>query len=148
MVIVPATDDLPERLATRPPTKTEAFACMQRLHALIYLLDPQLIFVMGELAWKALVRPKDRGGVTTFEKAAQYEIFQTRVPGKHVELQYPVIATLSMQHAVQSPSHATTGSFTVITKSLLRGQRYVKKLQAFNEKDARKFPTAGDTPAS
>jgi len=136
-VLLPGTADNPERWATRAAQKEEVETCSDRVRQLIYAVDPVIVFTMGDLAWKHLVRPKDRGIVTRLEVAVG-DIFLTRMPGiYHHEITYPVIPLLSMEHLLKNPSVATTGPITITTAHLIKGRRHATYLKTQSAKDAK-----------
>lgn len=134
-VLLPETADQPERVAPRAAQKEEIEACGDRVRKLIYALDPVIIFTMGDLPWKYLVKPKDRGIATKLEVAVG-DIFVTRLPGiYHHEITYPVIPLLSMDYLLKNPSVATTGPITITIAHLIKGRRHAEYLKAQSAKD-------------
>ncbi len=131
-VLLPATDDQPERIADRGATKEEIMACKPRLEEIIYLVDPLLIFAFGTVSWQTLVQPKDRNGKTTLEKAIG-ELSLHRMPGRHYhEITYPVLPMYTMKQIEASPSAAKHGTIAVTIRNLLSGKEWVdhgKKLE-------------------
>lgn len=134
-VVIPATEDQPERIAERTPVKEEIDACRQRVHDLIYAVDPRVIFAVGDVAWKYLVRTKDRAMATTIDKA-RGDIFVARMPGLYAhEITYPVIPLLSMKQIMQNPSAAKVGPLTLAIKDMSLGRTYVEYLKSYEAKD-------------
>jgi uracil-DNA glycosylase family 4 len=127
--LIPKTDDVEERIVDRDPRKEELAACHSRVISTIYTIDPEVIFAVGDIAFKALVIPKDRGNSTTLDKALG-NIFSTYVPGKiSADIRYPVIPLPSIRQLIANPSVAKTGPFTVTIRELLRGKNcadYIK----------------------
>ena len=73
------------KVEDRQPTNDERAACKPRLHELIYLVDPMLIVTLGRVPYQVL-----------FGKAPKMEslrgnIQTCRVPGRYMELSYPVM---------------------------------------------------------
>lgn len=123
-ILLHATDTDPERIADRAPSKEELEACRPRVDELIYRIDPRLIFTLGDLPWKALVKAKDRGTDTTLDKAVG-KIQLTRVQGKICVVDYPVIPLLSMKQILASPGSAKHGPLATTIKYLTQGLRHV-----------------------
>lgn len=132
---IPATDDAPARLVDRGAKKSEVEACRGRLNEIIYLTDPYLIFTMGELPWKVLVEPKDRGTSTSLDKAIG-EVMVTYIPGRLAHsIQFPVIPLPSIKQLVASPSMAKHGTGGVMMRHLTRGKEYVAYLKKTEQID-------------
>jgi len=127
-VILPATDDTPERQQDRGPDKTEIDACWPRVQEIIYLVDPRIIIVMGDGPYKAVVSTKARGHHNTISTAAG-ELFETFVPGRLRPVRYPVIATLSAKQLIANPSVAAHGPIATTIESFMRASRYVGALK-------------------
>ena len=133
--LIPATDDMPERIVDRAATADEVKACKARVDSIIYAVDPLLIFAMGELAWKTLVRPKDRGTCTSLDKAIG-EAMVTYVPGVTVpEIRYPVMPLPSIKQIVASPSMARHGTIGVTLRHIENGKSYVALLKKDEQQD-------------
>jgi uracil-DNA glycosylase family 4 len=135
--LIPATEDMPERIVDRGARAEEVKACRERLDGIIYAVDPLLIFALGDLAWKTLVRPKDRGGHTSLDKAiSSTEVVMATIGGKLVpELQYPVMPLPSVKQIIASPSMAKHGTIGVTTRHLAQGKAYVNYVKKSDEQD-------------
>jgi len=127
-VLIPATDDSPERVQSRSPDKPEVEACRPRLEKIIYLVDPRIIVAMGDVAWKAVVPGKLRGRHKTISTAAG-ELFEVWVPGVLRQIRYPCMATLSPKQLVANPSSAAHGPISTTIEALMRASRYVNTLK-------------------
>lgn len=127
-VVIPATDDMPERQQDRGPDKSEIDTCWPRVQEIIYLVDPRIIIAMGDEAWKALVATKARGPHTTISSAAG-ELFETWVPGRLRPVRYPVLATLAPKHLIQNPSVAAHGPIASTIEAFMKAARYVNLLK-------------------
>lgn len=134
-MIIPATDDAVERVVDKAPLKEEIVACTPRVLELLYVVDPQVIFAVGDLAWKFLVKPKDRGIQGTLDKA-RGDIFVHRRAGiYHHEITYPVIPILGMKQLFQNPSNSATGPLTLAIRDLTKGRMHVEYVKAAADKD-------------
>ncbi len=139
--VLPATEHEPERVADRAADKTEVAACYPRLAAIIYAVDPRLIFTLGDLEWKTWVRTKDRDGFTTLDKAVG-NLVVTKVRGQTLqEVQYPVLPLLPIKTILASPSLAKHGTLGITLKHLLRGKAYVDYVQKAEDSDRDKLGT-------
>lgn len=127
-VVIPATDDQPETVRSRPPVGEEIDACFPRLRELIYLTDPLVIFTAGELSWKTLVRPKDRGGANKYEEALG-TIYETSIQGRLQEVRYPVVPIPSPKKILANPSEASHGPIVVALKTMLEMITHSKRLR-------------------
>jgi len=127
-VVLPATDDTPERQQDRHPDKTEIETCSPRLMESIYLVDPRVIITMGDEAWKSIVPPKNRNKKNTIAQAAG-ELFEISLPGRTRSITYPVLATLSPAQIVANPSQAAHGPITTTIEAFMRIRLYVETLK-------------------
>lgn len=133
--LLPATEDNAELIVDRAAKADEVKACKDRLDAIIYAVDPLLIFALGELPWKTLVRTKDRSGHTTLDKAVGDPVV-TYVPGRAApEICYPVIPLPSVKQLVASPSMAKHGTGGMLVRHLTKGKDYVAYIKASEQKD-------------
>lgn len=133
--LIPKTDDMPERLVDRAAKKGEVEACRPRLQEIIYLTDPQLIFALGELSWKVLIEPKDRGVYTSLDKAIG-EPMVTYIPGRLAQrLQYAVVPLPSIKQLIASPSMARHGTGGLMLRHLEKGEEYVAWLKKSEQAD-------------
>jgi uracil-DNA glycosylase len=122
-------------LADRAATKEEVAACRQRLDSIIYAVDPRLIFTLGDMAWKAMVKPKDRDGKTSLDKAVG-NLVMTYIPGTLTKsIGYPVLPLLSLKQILASPSMAKHGTIAVTLKHLQMGKSYVHYLKKTEQGD-------------
>lgn len=131
-IVLPATDDTPERQQDRTPDKTEVEACSPRVLESIYLVDPRIIITMGDGPWKSLVPPKSRNKRNTIAQAAG-ELFDTEIPGRLRSVRYPVLATLSPAQIVANPSQAAHGPITTTIEAFMRARLYVETLKKDEE---------------
>lgn len=76
-----------DRQTNRPPTQIEIDACWERLHQMIYIVDPWIIIASGKTALEGLLKKK-----TGIEKV-RGQIFDMRLQGRLGEVTYPVMAT-------------------------------------------------------
>lgn len=127
-VVLPATEDTPERTQGRTPDKTEMEACWPRLEETIYLVDPRIIIAMGAEPWKALVSTKHRGSHTKISTAAG-ELFDTWVAGRLRSVRYPVLATFSSKQLVANPSAAAHGPIATTIEAFMKASQYVNYLK-------------------
>lgn len=139
VTLLPATANAPARLTSRTPEKEEIAACFPRIHQLIYRIDPCVIFAMGELTYKTLVRGKDRDNHNTVEQAVSAsELFRTRLPGRWMpELHYDVIPLLPMKKLIDVPSLAEHGPLATNVLHLNRGKIYADFIERTGGRDTR-----------
>lgn len=126
--VLPATEDQKEQIRDRDPTTEEVEACAPRLSSIIYNVDPLLIFAVGDVSWKTLVRPKNRGGATTLGAAAG-ELYETFVEGKLRKVRYAVMPLLPPKQIVANPSAAGHGPIATTLEALMRAKKYVTMLR-------------------
>lgn len=134
-VLIPATDDTPERTQSRGPDKAEIEACQPRVEEIAYLVDPRIIIVMGDEPWKALVSTKHRGKHKTISTAAG-ELFDSWIPGRLRPVRYPVMATLAPKQLIANPSVATHGPIATTIEAFMKASRYVNLLKKKEEEEA------------
>lgn len=88
----------------REPKREELDACRPRIHELINLLDPDLILAMGKLTVVELTGRResidDLRGV----------FFRTKVPGRVVEYDVPVLATYHPGQFLHNPDSSEFGN--------------------------------------
>jgi len=70
----------------RPPSTEERAACKERLLDTIYIIDPFLIIALGKVPVQTLL------GKTNVISKMRGKVFTMHLPGKHVEIRYPVLA--------------------------------------------------------
>ncbi len=136
-IVLPAIDGAAPRIENRAPTSEELGACAPRVAEIIYRVDPLLIFALGDVAFKTLVRAKDRGTFTTLDKAVG-ELFPTYVKGRFfTEIRYDVMPLMSMQQIMAAPSTAPHGPHATTVDQLHKGATYVRFAKAARERDAK-----------
>lgn len=128
LIAVGETQSSQATTVVRPPKKHEITACMKRVHDLIYAVDPKLIFVAGELAFRELVPGINRLNATTLGKAAGL-LYEARVPGKTRPLTYPVMAVMSAAAVQKNPSAAAHGPIGVTAKAIEDAVKYVEYVE-------------------
>lgn len=79
----------------RNPTPKEIEACRPRLLETIYTVDPTLIITVGGLAAEALTRKKI--SIT----ALRGQIFDCQLPGRLIDVTYPVLAVLHTSYLLR-----------------------------------------------
>ena len=79
----------------RDPTVHEVAACSTRLQAIIYTIDPVLIVGVGRIAVEALLKRKI--SITQMRG----EIFDITIPGKLIDVTYPLLATLHTSYLLR-----------------------------------------------
>ena len=126
--MLPPIDDQPEQIRDRDPSTEEVDECRPRLDALIYALDPRLIFAVGQVAWKTLVKPKDRGGHNVLSDAAG-ELTSTYVMGKVRPVRYAVMPLLPPKQIIANPTSADHGPIATTLEALIRARTYVNMLK-------------------
>jgi uracil-DNA glycosylase family 4 len=127
-VVLPATEDMEERIQDRSADKSEADACFPRVQEIIYLVDPYLIIAMGDTPWKMLVSTKARGHATTAVTAAG-NLYETQIPGRVRPLRYPVLATLSPAQLVANPAASEHGPIATTLAAFMRAAKYVNTVK-------------------
>jgi DNA polymerase len=126
--VLPPIEDQPEQIRDRDPSTEEVDECRPRLDALIYALDPRLIFAVGQVAWKTLVKPKDRGGHNVLSDAAG-ELTSTYVMGKVRPVRYAVMPLLPPKQIIANPTSADHGPIATTLEALIRARTYVNMLK-------------------
>jgi len=126
--VLPPIDDQPEQIRDRDPSTEEVEECKPRLDKIIYALDPRLIFAVGQVAWKSLVKPKDRGGHNVLSDAAG-ELTSAYVMGKIRPVRYPVMPLLPPKQIIANPTSAEHGPIATTLEALLRARTYVNMLK-------------------
>ncbi len=127
-VVLPATDTEPETKRPRSPNKTEIQACQDRLHKMVYAVDPRLIVALGETVWHALV-PSSKRAERTIADAAGV-LYTMPVKGQAYTIEYPVLAVLSIKQIIGNPSTAVHGPTTATTVFIHDALKYVNWLKA------------------
>lgn len=127
-VVLPATEGSSAQVRDREPSSDEIEACYERVAKIIYYVDPRLIFAVGELAWKALVRPKDRGQERTISVAAG-KLYEMSIEGMSQSIRYPVMALLPPKQILANPSSAAHGPITVSIEAIHRAKTYVTQIK-------------------
>lgn len=126
--ILPETEDQEKQVRDRDPSTEEVERCSARITSIIYVVDPRVIFTIGPIAWKTLIRPKDRGGKNTLSDAAG-ELTYTRIPGKLATIRYPVMPLRSAKQIQANPSSAAHGPIGITIEAMLRAKAYIAMLQ-------------------
>jgi uracil-DNA glycosylase family 4 len=146
VLLLPETADQQAQIADRAPAKEELAACSPRVQEIIYRVDPLVIFTLGDLAWKALVKPKGRGQHTSLDKALGY-IFSTTVPGRWIkEVPYSVVPLLSMKQVISQPSYASHGPLHTTARHLHKGRVYAEFLEKAGQRDAKAAGYESEVP--
>lgn len=131
-----ATADHDERVLDREPTKEELAACLPRVQQLIYRVDPLIVFTFGNLAYRTLVRTKDRRNLS-LDKAVG-ELFTIRVPGKLFdEVPYDVMPLMGIAKILANPSRARHGTLATTARHLMKGARYARFVEETSQRDAK-----------
>lgn len=130
LTFVPATEETPEDLKARGPKTEESKACRPRIEELIYIVDPAVVILCGENAYKDLLSTSSRGTKNTITKGYGHA-FELQVPGKVIEVRY-------LAYPIHSPE-AADGDRTPTAehrpvRSILRNlstiREYVKAIAA------------------
>jgi len=127
-VVVPETENSPERIQDRSPRKEEIDACWTRVQEIIYLVDPRIIIAMGDEAFRALVHVKSRSRHKSTSTAVG-DLFDAWVPGRLRAVRYPVIATLSPRQLVANPSAAAHGPIATTLDAFMKASKYVSTIK-------------------
>lgn len=137
LTFVPETELLEAHVLDRAPNKKEVTACYPRVQEIIYRVDPLVIFTLGVVAWKVLVKPHDRGRFTSLDKAVG-ELFTTRISGRWLpEVPYDVISLLSIQQILSQPSYAAHGPRATTARYLHKGRHYAEYVEQTGKRDRR-----------
>ena len=126
--VLPPIDDQPEQVRDRDPSTDEVEECRPRLDRMIYALDPRLIFAVGQVAWKALVKPKDRGGHNVLSDAAG-ELTSTYIQGRARPVRYAVMPLLPPKQIIANPTSADHGPIATTLEALIRARTYVNAIK-------------------
>lgn len=126
--IVPATEAEPERESDRNPEPGELVACSKRLADLVYATDPRVIIALGDVAWKALVKKKDRdsNGLRDISRACA-SLFHTETLGKRgFMMRYPVMAAYSLRQINSNPNSASQGPLNATIRAMSLARNFVE----------------------
>ncbi len=130
---LPETQDRPAREVDRDPEKEEIVACLPRVLEIIYRVDPLVIFTMGALPFKTLVRTGSR----SLDKSIG-EMFTAVIPGRTLpEVAYDVIPLMGIRAIMMSPSYADHGPLATTAEHLAKGRNYATWLETTRLRDAR-----------
>lgn len=89
----------------RTPTKPEAETCWERVHHMIYTVDPWLVITMGKTASEAMVRKT----IEITQKRGQ--IFDVELPGRIGMAKYTTLLTLHPSYLLRVSDFSTPGGF-------------------------------------
>lgn len=132
-VVLPATEDTEAQVRERDPNDDELDACASRLEPIIYHTDPRIIIAVGEIPWKRLVRPKDRGDFTTLDTAAG-NLFVSYLNGVRDKIPYPLVPILPPKKIIANPSSAKHGPIATTISTLQRVKYYVNQIKKMEER--------------
>lgn len=93
----------------RDPTKAEIGACIPRLFETIYTIDPILIVTLGALASDTLARTKGKGFAITKKRGEIIPGNEIIIPGKTMELRYPMLPILHPSYLLRNPDIGVGG---------------------------------------
>lgn len=121
-LVIPATDEVEERIEDRDPDKEEIQACFPRVAEIIYQTDPRIIITFGLLPLQVLAR----GGKRIRKLAGNTnELYEAVIPGRVEEVRYPLFASIGTDLLVKQPSAAKHGPFGTTLEILNRAREYV-----------------------
>lgn len=122
-VAVEETEFEEARIIDRPPKAAHYKACGLRMEQLIHTLDPRVIVIMSEEAYKYLVTNKAKGTFNTYAKAAKTgELFWSKdILGRG--LQYPVVVAYSPERILRNPSVAKHGPHETAIRTMHSTQK-------------------------
>ncbi len=108
----------------RSPIPPEIKACAERLHNLIYIVDPLVIIASGKTAAEALLNKKIE---VTMKRGDLYEM---RMKGKQGELNYPVVLTLHPSFLLRKADwNVRGGDYTKTVADFMRALKVYDFLQ-------------------
>lgn len=84
----PHITDVSGKRQTRKPSPEEMIACRDRIHQSIYVVDPIIVVSLGAPALQGLT------GTSTGIVSAAGDVYETKVPGWYVDVDYSVYAML------------------------------------------------------
>ena len=121
-LLIPATDEVDERIEDRQPDKEEIKACLPRVHETIYQVDPRIIITFGLLPLQALAV-----GGTRIRKIAgkTKQLYEAAIPGRIEEVRYPIIASIETDMLVKNPSSAKHGPLATTLEVMDRAREYI-----------------------
>lgn len=125
-LVIPETETEGERIAYQNPTAEQVKTCMPRLQEIIYRVDPKLIICFGDIPWKSLTGSKQRGRRHKVADALG-DLFDCYVPGRILEVRYPLLALMPLLSIATNPSTAAHAPIAVTAKHLARARDYVAK---------------------
>lgn len=81
----------------RDPSHDELINCKERLHKLIYIIDPIIILAVGKTALESLTGKR---GVSTLKSRGT--LTDVTVPGVYTDIKYPVFSILKPEYLMRS----------------------------------------------
>lgn len=113
-----------QRAESRPPTKDEVGACFERLHQMIYLVDPWIIIATGKSALEGLLRRK-----VGIEKV-RGQVLDMTIEGRVGPVSYPVMGTFHPAYLLRKADWATDrGDFHKTVRDFAEAMRIVDFLK-------------------
>lgn len=88
----------------RPPNKEEINACWNRLHNMIYIVDPMLIVAVGSAAIEALTKKK-----SIKMSQSRGKVFDVKIPGMITDVTYPIIPVFHPSYLLRKADWNITG---------------------------------------
>jgi DNA polymerase len=100
------------KIDNRQPNKVERDACWPRLREIIYRVDPYIIVAMGNVALSALV------GKTKKITALRGQIIEITIPGRYVDLTYPVMPIFHPSYLLRNQNKSENGPWDITSGDL------------------------------
>jgi DNA polymerase len=115
----PTTDDG----KNRQPSTVEMEACSKRLLETIYSIDPLLIIGTGKVPVQLLT--KNTAAITKMRG----NVYKALIPGKTMQLYYPVLAVLHPAFLLRNPDISKKGWLPLTAEDFRKAKRIVKELR-------------------
>lgn len=97
----------------RDPTREEKLACLPLLYEEIYIVDPMVLVVAGNIAMKALLKGKE----TSITKA-QGRLNTARIPGISFELEYDCLPIYHPAYILREEKVGKNGKYSKTGKAM------------------------------
>ena len=105
---IPKTEEQEEEFRDRKPLKAEVDNCIDRVHDYIYAIDPEIVVLMGEHAWKA-VADRDQKYTNYTSALSASTMLNISVPGVKRVANYPAVVTPGPEECLKNPNAADHG---------------------------------------
>ena len=110
----------------RAPSKEEIKACEERLHRTIEIIDPKVLILLGEIAYKSLTRNK-----RSMTKAARsMEMVRANIKGKFITVEKPAFVAFHPSYLLRNVDMTEGGA---VHRTLLTIQKAISMADMMEE---------------